>query len=346
MFPGVSSTTTTTQGRLRAASQPVKLPTSAALNSGQPTSAQHMSVPAPRKPSSSFRQSPQPQVPQTAFLSSYPPTLFNGPALTLIPPPPVLPGHLPTTPTSPLPPLPPTDPLRKPYHLMNLLRHTMTSKSGGYITRRLHVPREVWSQGGAKLLNLPEKVRVIEVLCDALMEVQNGSVEFCGPMGVANGMGLGVGSVSRKDGELWVSKLEEFLLVCDNVVASFGKKLGVGEGFVIKKASGMTSWGGKFARQLDKLTNGKNLDSPMSYVQGLVKLFQLAQLLDEHTMALNSQPMAPAYSALATDLRLTLELKLKRSSEFFASVVLTFIIRDLSALLDKYAKKGEKWLAE
>lgn len=84
----------------------------------------------------------------------------------------------------------------------------------------------------------------------------------------------------------------------------------------------------------------------MSYVQGLVKLFQLSQLLDEHTMALNSQPMAPAYSALATDLRLTLELKLKRSSEFFASVVLTFIIRDLSALLDKYAKKGEKWLAE
>lgn len=89
-----------------------------------------------------------------------------------------------------------------------------------------------------------------------------------------------------------------------------------------------------------------SLDSPQIYVQGLQKLFQLAQLLDEHTMALNGQPLAPVYSALSSELRLTLESKLKRSSEFFASVVLTFVIRDLSQLLDKYAKKGEKWLAE
>jgi len=46
------------------------------------------------------------------------------------------------------------------------------------------------------------------------------------------------------------------------------------------------------------------------------------------------------------DIRAAAEIKLKRSSEFFASVVLTFVIRDLSQLLDKYAKKCEKWLAE
>ena len=63
-------------------------------------------------------------------------------------------------------------------------------------------------------------------------------------------------------------------------------------------------------------------------------------------MALNGLPMAPVYTALEPGLRMTLESKLKRSSEFFASVVLTFVIRDLSQLLDKYAKKGEKWLAE
>jgi hypothetical protein len=52
------------------------------------------------------------------------------------------------------------------------------------------------------------------------------------------------------------------------------------------------------------------------------------------------------YSALPLDIRQALELRLKRSSEFFASVVLTFVVRDLSQLLDKYVKKGEKWLAE
>ncbi|KAH8120260.1 hypothetical protein DFH11DRAFT_1739440 [Phellopilus nigrolimitatus] len=354
-LPNTASSLNT--GRSRASSHPVRL--SNLSIQGLPTEfgsrppfqdvnssfASAQQLPGPRKASSGFRQSPQPPS-RTARLTGIPPSSFPSLTLTLVPPPPVLPGQLPTTPTSPLPPAPPTDTLRKPYHLMSLLGRTMSSKSGGYITRKLHVPYEVWSQGGAKLTNLPEKIRVVEVLCDALAEVQNASVEFCGPMGVASGMGLGVGSITRKDGEIWISKLEEFLLVCDNVVSSFGKKLSVGEGFVVKKNSGVGSWGGKLTRQLDKLTNGKNLDSPTLYVQGLQRLFQLTQLLDEHTMALNSQPIAPVYGALATDLRMTLELKLKRSSEFFASVVLTFVIRDLSQLLDKYAKKGEKWLAE
>jgi len=40
-----------------------------------------------------------------------------------------------------------------------------------------------------------------------------------------------------------------------------------------------------------------------------------------------------------------LELKLKCSSKFFASV-LTFVVRNLLQLLDKYVKKGEKWPAK
>jgi hypothetical protein len=89
-----------------------------------------------------------------------------------------------------------------------------------------------------------------------------------------------------------------------------------------------------------------SLDSPAAYVQGLKKLFGFAQLLDEHTRAILSQPVAPAYSAFPMDIRGSAEHKLKRFSEFFASVVLTFVIRDLSQLLDKYVKKCEKWLAE
>lgn len=92
--------------------------------------------------------------------------------------------------------------------------------------------------------------------------------------------------------------------------------------------------------------NSCSLDSPAAYVQGLKKLFSFAQLLDEHTRAICSQPVAPAYSAFPLDIRGSAEYKLKRFSEFFATVVLTFVIRDLSQLLDKYVKKCEKWLAE
>lgn len=245
-----SSVSSLSVGRSRASSHPVRPSNSSIvglpLESGprpplQPIA--NSSTLQPRKTSSSFRQSPQPPS-RMSQQSPFPPSSFPGPIITLIPPPPVLPGQLPITPTSPLPAQPPNDTLRKPYHLMNLLSHTMSSKSGGYITRRLHVPFEVWSQGGAKLTNLPDKIRVVEVLCDALMEVQNASVEFCGPMGAASGMGLGVGSVTRKDGEIWISKLDEFLVVCDNVVSSFGKRLSVGEGFVVKKNSVVSTYQG------------------------------------------------------------------------------------------------------
>ena len=89
-----------------------------------------------------------------------------------------------------------------------------------------------------------------------------------------------------------------------------------------------------------------SLDSPASYVRGLEKLFLHTQLLDEHMQAVLSQPVAPSYAAFPTDIRISIEQRLKRASEFFATVVLNFVIRDLSQLLDKYAKKCEKWLAE
>jgi len=196
------------------------------------------------------------------------------------------------------------------------------------------------------LNNVLEKVRVVEVLCSALEDLQNSSADYFGPGNVSTGMGLGSGAVGRKEGEAWIAKLEEFSAVCDGVVANFGKKLGVGEGFVLKKTTGVTAWGGILARQFDKVTKGKNLDSPAAYVMGLTRLFQMAQLLDEHTKALCSQPVAPIYGTLPADIRSSVEMKLRRYSEFFASVVLTFVIRDLSQLLDKYAKKCEKWLAE
>ncbi|KAG6845945.1 hypothetical protein H0H87_010993 [Tephrocybe sp. NHM501043] len=294
-----------------------------------------------RKTSIPSKLNPNSQSTPLLVQTDLPPAPVAG--LSLVPPQSVLSANLPTTPTSPLPPAPPDDPLLKPYHLMNLLRNTMISSTGGYVTRRLHVPHEVWSQGGAKLSNVLEKVRAVAVLCSALEDLQASSAEHFGAGNVCSGLALGIGSIGRKEADAWLSKLEEFSSICDGVVANFGKKLGVGEGFVLKKT---TTWSGKLTRGFDKITNGKNLDSPAAYVRGLEKLFLHAQLLDEHTRAVLSNPVVPAYAAFPADIRTSTEQKLKRASDFFASVVLTFVIRDLSQLLDKYAKKCEKWLAE
>ncbi|KAG1715643.1 hypothetical protein ID866_1525 [Astraeus odoratus] len=350
--PTPASTPVSITGRSRASSQPGRRP-SVVNGRISPFEPQRPPLPQtalpnpPRKASNPSKLNPNISVnvnlpPQLTVQTD---VLSPPPALSLVPPSAML-TNIPTTPTSPLPPTPPADSQRKPYHMMVLLANTMNSKSGGYITRRLHVPQGVWSQGGAKLTNLPEKVRVVEVLCSALEEMQQSSVEFFGAGNVSSGLVLGIGSVGRKEADAWVAKLEDFSSICDTVVANFGKKLGVGEGFVLKKSGGVTSWGGKLTRQFDKFTNGKNLDSPAAYVAGLGKLFTDAQLLDEHCKALLSQPVAPIYAAFPTDVRASAEVKLKRASEFFANVVLTFVIRDLAQLLDKYAKKCEKWLAE
>lgn len=329
-------------GRNRATSQPGRRP---ATSSGVTTQGQTVNGLGMRKISIPSKLGPNAQVNisiNTVLGSPYTVTT----AAILVPPPPIHPENLPSTPASPLPPSPPTEHLRQPYHMMNLIRQTMTSKTGGYVTRRLHVPYEVWSQGGAKLSNIPEKVRVVEVLLSALEEIQNCSAEIFGAGNVSSGMVLGIGSIGKKEGELWASKLEEFSGVCDGVVSNFGKKLAVGEGFVTKKSGGINSWGGKLTRRFDKLTAGKNLDSPATYVQMLSRLFLQTQLLDEHTKAISSMPVAPAYAAFPIELRIALEAKLRHASEFFARVVLTFVVRDLSMLLDKYLKKCEKWLAE
>ncbi|KAI8995473.1 hypothetical protein BD414DRAFT_479657 [Trametes punicea] len=331
-------------GRTRASSQPGRRPSLVTANSYHSVQG---GSPATRKVSIPSRLNPAspPQITVNTALLSPPPPMSALMSPPLVPPPPIPYANIPAAPLSPLPSSAPPEPLRKPYHMMFLLRQTMTSKTGGYITRRLHVPQEVWSQGGAKLTNVPEKIRVVEVLCSALEELQHWSAEYFGAGNVSSGMALGIGSVGRKEGELWAIKLEEFSSVCDGVVGQFGKKLGVGEGFVTKK-SGVTSWGGRITRQFDKITNGKNLDSPALYVQGLSKLFQAAQILDEHTKAASQQSLAPLYSAFPADIRAALDNKLRHASEFFAKVVLTFVIRDMALLLDKYVKKCEKWLAE
>ena len=129
----------------------------------------------------------------------------------------------------------------------------MVNPTGGYVTRRLHVPCEVWSQGGAKLTNLDDKLRAVESLVAALDALQITSCDYFGAGNVSSGLALGIGSVGRQEANAWLLKLEDFSNVCDMVVADHGKKLGVGEGFVARKST----WGVKFTRRLDKLTNGK-----------------------------------------------------------------------------------------
>lgn len=72
-------------------------------------------------------------------------------------------GQGPSLPSSATEP-PPANPIHRPFHVLRLLRHTIVSPSGGFLSSRLHIPRAIWSQATVKLVSLDVKVRVIEVL--------------------------------------------------------------------------------------------------------------------------------------------------------------------------------------
>lgn len=72
-------------------------------------------------------------------------------------------GQGPSLPSSATEP-PPANPVHRPFHVLRLLRHTIVSPSGGFLSSRLHIPRAIWSQATVKLVSLDVKVRVIEVL--------------------------------------------------------------------------------------------------------------------------------------------------------------------------------------
>ena len=164
-------------------------------------------------------------------------------------------GDAPTAgkPLSPPAPAPPREAVLRPYYLMFLLRKSMVDRTGGFITPKLHVPNEVWTQGGAKLQNHADKMKALDILASALDELSTASVEFCGAGG-ANGLS---GALGRTEAERWASKLEDFDRSLSQVGEMYGKKLGVGEGFVAKKSGGMAALTGKFARGLDRMTTGK-----------------------------------------------------------------------------------------
>ena len=76
----------------------------------------------------------------------------------------------------------------------------------------------------------------------------------------------------------------------------------------------------------------------------LIKFFGQAQVLDDHTKALTSNPVGAAYANLSQGIRTRIDMSLKNISDLFARIILTFVFQDLSVLLVKYGKTCNQWL--
>lgn len=115
----------------------------------------------------------------------------------------------------------------RPFYLMRVLRSTMVSPSGAYVTKRLHVSPETWSQSGVHLANLDAKLDALASLTDALANMERAGKEFeqaAKPLVV---------------GMEWMRVLEAGERAVDDVQFTLGKKLGMEFGGTVKIKSGV-----------------------------------------------------------------------------------------------------------
>ncbi|BGP66439.1 hypothetical protein NBRC10512_002495 [Rhodotorula toruloides] len=267
---------------------------------------------------------------------------------------------------------------RRPFHLMRLVLATMppppnangASSGGGYLSERLYVPAQVWTtQGGAKLVALETKVRMLELIStglDALEKAGRGLLLVPTASSSAH-------AAAREEAARFARELESFEGLAEGVQTTLNKKLGPG---VIGSFSGgvsggagagpekdaktgrkgstasFSTWSSKLSASLNRVTNGVSLDSQAAYVDAIAKVFRQGQCLDPHLAFIFASGPADAvnpedspYALLPDADRHRLERQLRKSSEFFNQVVCRFVLRDVGVLLDKYVKRGGAWLS-
>lgn len=143
--------------------------------------------------------------------------------------------------------------VRRPFHLMRLLVATIPSSSnggggGGYLSEKLFVPSQIWTtQGGAKLLAIETKVRMLDLLSTGLDSLQTaGKGLLLVPLGSS-----AAEKFAKEEAARFGRELEAFEGLAEGVQSTLGKKLGgvVGAGEGEKEIGGVGVGGGKGARK-------------------------------------------------------------------------------------------------
>lgn len=107
--------------------------------------------------------------------------------------------------------------IRRPFFLMRQLLSTIESP-GAYLTARLYVPPQVWTQGGVKLVALETKVRMLDLLLTGLDGVDKAGSAF---LNAGEGQG-------RWAAAEFVKELDAFEGLTDGIQSTLSKKLGYG----------------------------------------------------------------------------------------------------------------------
>ncbi|KAE8210599.1 hypothetical protein CF327_g5548 [Tilletia walkeri] len=241
----------------------------------------------------------------------------------------------------------PANVILRPFHVIRQLQ--MSLSTGAHLTRKLYAPKNLWAnaqQAGAKIALLDLKVRMLDLVATGMEPVEAGGKALLNP--VTSQPGLLAVQATR-----FSRQLDEFELLLMDVQNTLAQKLSIVEPVAGKKTkNAFGSIGSRLKGSFGGLTSSsKGLDSPMEYMVSLSRLCAKLGHLDQHVQSVvraqsgasENEPRSPGtetYAALPSEVRLSIEAKLKRTSDWLANVLLCFVLRDMAVVMDRYTKRA------
>ncbi|XP_004343103.1 hypothetical protein CAOG_07244 [Capsaspora owczarzaki ATCC 30864] len=218
---------------------------------------------------------------------------------------------------------PPPSPFHRPYWLMRVLLRTMTT--GGYLTPKLYVPRQVWFQTGLKLTSVSSKFMSCDTALIYLLKMDKENVKDRG-------------SWNKLDKDL-----DELCTILAKVQNNLSRKLpfipesdlsiegSKQQGVVAKGLGSMMDGVVKSVSRAKHNILKEKIADDTKYIDTVIRLFEKASFLEDWLTFFEGQENEPTAESILN--------KLKRLGDFLYFVVCAFVIRDFDILLQRYMKK-------
>ncbi|KAB8232354.1 uncharacterized protein BDW43DRAFT_301190 [Aspergillus alliaceus] len=271
--------------------------------------------------------------------------------------------------------------LLRPFWLMRCIYQTIAHPSGGYLTTKLFVPRDVWRVKNVKIKAVEEKISNCDLLTAALLKLAK---------------------VDTYDADAVLEEMQSLETVLDQVQSSLSKKLSSEVGVQGATALFKASQGSDDAATVDALPSKTSSSASKSYLTSWRKLRSKnsgfgvtpsqssSKETSKDTLIINSLPMTSTPSpqsikrntpqlqfngpnanymgALArlcdavqvldqiaqqvedpglkhsSQTLVGLELSTRHAAEFFGFYVCRFALNDIATMLDKFIKRGSEWV--
>ncbi|KAE8151506.1 hypothetical protein BDV25DRAFT_92451 [Aspergillus avenaceus] len=271
--------------------------------------------------------------------------------------------------------------LLRPFWLMRCIYQTIAHPSGGYLTTKLFVPRDVWRVKNVKVKAVEEKVSNCDLLTAALLKLAK---------------------VDTYDADAILEEMQSFESVLDQVQSSLSKKLGSEVGVQGSMALFRTSQGSDDAATVDTLPSKTSSGASKSYLTSWRKLrsknsgfggtlsLSNSRETSKDNLTISSLPMTSVLGSQSvkrnpTQLQFNgpnahymgalarlcdaaqvldqiaqqvedpglkhssptlvgLELSTRHAAEFFGFYICRFALNDIAMMLDKFIKRGSEWV--